>query len=331
MIKRAACILALLYLIGTVSAFGQQPAGQNVQRLSIPGKDWALEISLPKFVLKQDQLRNDKKGRMILAGIEDAGYIVSIYLEPVPQKESSRDLRDSIAENLKAQSEIKKDDFKTSEYKQMPTLEYLVKEFKGQHVNQKHLNAYIVKDDIWIDIHFSKLLFKPGDEQLFYQILDSVKFIVNDKPAAAGPTSLDYLQQGSSYYLKGDYKKAVAPYSKALELEKQKPQLGKTLWRVLIDNLGMSYGITGDLKSAKETFEYGLSKDATYPLFHYNMACTYAEMNDLDAAIASLKQAFAHKDNIISGEQMPDPASDDSFKRFKKNEKFRQALKELNQ
>ena len=58
-------------------------------------------------------------------------------------------------------------------------------------------------------------------------------------------------------------------------------KLDKTLWYVLIDNLGMSYGITGDLQEAKETFDYGVSKDPTYPLFYYNLACTYAEMNDV--------------------------------------------------
>jgi hypothetical protein len=55
--------------------------------------------------------------------------------------------------------------------------------------------------------------------------------------------------------------------------------------QVLVDNLGMAYGITGDLKKASEIFEYGLSKDDTYPMFYYNLACTYAEMNDLDNTI----------------------------------------------
>ena len=146
----------------------------------------------------------------------------------------------------------------------------------------------------------------------------------------ANPETLKYMQQGSVFYLQRDFKKAIPPYQKAVNLEKEKPTLDKTLWRVLVDNLGMAYGISGDLKKAKEIFEYGLSKDPKYPMFHYNMACTYGEMNDPDKAIVYLKQAFEYKENMIKGEQMPDPSTDSSFQRFMNNDKFVKALKELN-
>ena len=142
-------------------------------------------------------------------------------------------------------------------------------------------------------------------------------------------SAMDYIGEGSVYYLKGDYKKAIPPYQKALDLEKEKQTLDKDIWKVLIDNLGMSYGITGDLKRAKEIFEYGISKDPEYPLFYYNMACTYGEMDNVDKAIDYLKLAFERKANMIPGEEMPDPATDSSFERFMKNEKFLKALKEI--
>ena len=98
----------------------------------------------------------------------------------------------------------------------------------------------------------------------------------------------------------------------------------------MVDNLGMSYGISGDNKKAKEIFEYGLSKDDTYPMFYYNLACAYAEMKDLDNAIVNLKRAFEYKENMIPGEQMPNPETDDSFSRYLKSEKFRRVVEELN-
>jgi tetratricopeptide (TPR) repeat protein len=138
-----------------------------------------------------------------------------------------------------------------------------------------------------------------------------------------------YASQGSAAYLKQDYKKAIQLYSRALELEKKEPTLERDIWRVVVDNLGMSYGISGDNKKAKEVFEYGLSKDDKYPMFYYNLACAYAEMNDLDNAIVNLKRAFEYKENMIAGERIPNPATDDSFARYLKNEKFRRALEEL--
>jgi len=146
---------------------------------------------------------------------------------------------------------------------------------------------------------------------------------------AGDPETRLLMEQGSRFYLQHDFKRAIPPYQKALDREKANRTLGESLWRVLIDNLGMSYGISGDLPKAKATFEYGLSKDPKYPMFHYNLACTFAEMNDVDKAILSLQQAFQYKPNMIKGERFPDPWTDDSFQRFMNNEKFVNALKEM--
>ena len=140
---------------------------------------------------------------------------------------------------------------------------------------------------------------------------------------------MELMQEGSAHYLRRDFKKAIGPYQKALDLEKQKRTLEPTLWRVLVDNLGMSYGISGNLKAAKETFEYGVSEDPEYPMFYYNLACTYGEMDNMDKAIEYLRLAFARKDNMIPGEKFPDPAKDSSFARFADNERFIAAVKEM--
>jgi tetratricopeptide (TPR) repeat protein len=145
----------------------------------------------------------------------------------------------------------------------------------------------------------------------------------------ANPETLALMQAASRFYLDRDYKRAIPPYQRALDLEKKERTLNQNLWRVLIDNLGMSYGISGDLKKAKETFEYGLSKDPKYPMFHYNLACTYGEMDDVDNAITYLKSAFENKQNMIKGERFPDPWTDSSFQRFMNNDKFVGALREM--
>ena len=156
-----------------------------------------------------------------------------------------------------------------------------------------------------------------------------VSAFAQDDLKAGDPETRKLLEQGSKAFLDGDFKKAIPPYQKALDREKANRTLGDTIWRVMVDNLGMAYGISGDLKKAKETFDYGLSKDPKYPMFHYNMACTYAEMNDVDNAIKYLQQAFQYKDNMIKGEKFPDPWTDDSFQRFMKNDKFVNALKAM--
>ena len=185
----------------------------------------------------------------------------------------------------------------------------------------------------WIDLHMSiasESLAAESVRQL-ESLLARIRVI--DKgagaPESTSSEAMKYVEEGSRSYVKHDYRGAIGPYAKALELDKKQPTLDKTLWRVLIDNLGMAYGITGDVKRAKETFDYGLSKDKTYPMFYYNLACTYAEMSDLEGSIANLRLAFQYKNNVISGEQVPDPRQDDSFQRFAESERFNNALREM--
>ena len=69
----------------------------------------------------------------------------------------------------------------------------------------------------------------------------------------ASSAVMEYMKEGSQHYIQGNLKSAIIPYSKALEFEKKQPTLGKPLWYGLVDNLGIAYGITGDLKKARET------------------------------------------------------------------------------
>jgi Tfp pilus assembly protein PilF len=141
--------------------------------------------------------------------------------------------------------------------------------------------------------------------------------------AGENPVTRQLWLNGSRYFVQQNYAAAIVPYQQALDAEKRSPSLTKTDWLVLIDNLGMAYGITGDLDRAEVTFNYGISKDSTYPLFYYELACVAAGRNDMDKTMDFLRKAFSYKSNVIPGESMPDPRQDDSFKPFMSNQRFR--------
>jgi tetratricopeptide (TPR) repeat protein len=169
---------------------------------------------------------------------------------------------------------------------------------------------------------------KPSIAVAFLLICGGFAAAQSAEPPAANSndvasTTLENFKEGSRYYLQQNFRAAIGPYQKALDAEKQSPTLSKTLWRVLIDNLGMAYGMTGDLNRAEDTFNYGVSKDPTYPLFYYNLACVAAGRNDMDKTMQLLQSAFSYKANVIAGESMPDPRHDDSFQAFMSNQRFR--------
>ena len=150
-----------------------------------------------------------------------------------------------------------------------------------------------------------------------------------DGNGESGRTSASLFAKGSGFFLQRDYRDAATYYQQALDLEKKKPMLSNEYWHVLVDNLAMAYGIPGDLTRSKEILEYGLAKDPTYPNFYYTLACVYAEMGDLDHTLSNLKTAFHYRQNLIAGEHMPDPRTDDSFQRFKNNERFQKLIASL--
>src|SRR6202041_2155860 len=104
------------------------------------------------------------------------------------------------------------------------------------------------------------------------------------------------------------------------------PQLDRTSWRGLVENLGMAYGITGDLPHAEVSFNYGLSKDPDYPMFYYNLACVNAERIGMDKTIDYLKKASPLKANPIAGEGMPDPRQDRPSQRLQSPDHFRRIV-----
>ena len=142
-------------------------------------------------------------------------------------------------------------------------------------------------------------------------------------------SSMDLFQEGTKAYFAKDFKKATEIYRKALDLEKKDPKLEKKWWFVLIDNLSMAYGISGDIKNSREVIEYGISKEPTYPLFYYNNACGYGEENNEAKAIENLRLAYKYKGNMLEGETIPEPTTDSSFKNLMKSDSFKKAVENM--
>ena len=130
------------------------------------------------------------------------------------------------------------------------------------------------------------------------------------------------------------YKAAAPIFEIALAKLRENPDTAtirdaKTTKRVLTDQAGMAYGMSGDSQKARSLFEKAIAEDPDYPMYYYNLACADAEDKNLAGAREHLQQAFARKANVISGETMPDPTRDDSFLPYRDNKAFWTFLKSL--
>ena len=299
-----------------------------------PEKGLGLSIDLTGFKKDIDQVNPDGR-RYLMASHPKTGLNVSVTLEKVPTQASAQGCMEQLQLIQKGPFVTRGQDIKLNAASEIPTLEYTLHKFQGVRLDQKNMYACLAQDNVYADIHLSKVQYTTADAPLFQSILKTIRLQPGPSEtiqtqAPEPPNSRQLFNIGSALYLQSKYAQAIPPYQKAFDLERAQPELDRTLWRVLIDNLGMAYGMTGHLKEAKTTFEQGIQADPTYPMFHYNLACTFAEMNDLDHTMQSLNTAFRYRKNQNPGEAgMPDPRQDSSFQRFMKNVSFRNLVNDL--
>ena len=332
--------LLVVSLAPNVSAQTGPP--QEKRFVTYPGKSWGLQIDSPGFVVDLNQRKEDGR-QYLMATNRKTGIEVSLTLEPGNGPADDSTCREYLRRRVQSlPAGMKATDVHSSHLSDISVIEYQLPEIQTIPVRQHNLVGCLTKDDVYIDIHLSKVQFNASDEKLFTDLLANVKIIEissqkstaslrpSDSPASTdNRTGLQFFMEGSVYFRANDFQKTIDPYRHALELEKKDPKLDRDLWRVLVDNLGMAYGISGDLNHAEEVYVYGLSKDPQYPMFFYNMACVSAGRGDLDKTMAFLQKAFAFKANMIQGETMPDPRHDDSFQSFMSNDRFRNFVDSL--
>ena len=139
------------------------------------------------------------------------------------------------------------------------------------------------------------------------------------------PRFADVVLYGQIRYDTKNYQAAAPRFEKALTMlsvDGAPFPSSKVARRVLTDQAGMAYGMSGNFGKARSIFEAGIAADPEYPLYYYNLACPDAGEDKLSDARLHLQQAFAHRANLIRGEKMPDLTTDDSFVPYKGNREF---------
>ena len=311
---------------------GDLSAAAHVARIAIPGVKGALELDVGSGDF-QTQVRADGKEAQLRALQRQDGLAITAFLQRVDFSGSAERCRTEWWTGTKNSVPIQRDGVHESLKDGIATVEYVIPEFRGVKVRQKNIHAYLGAANLCAEIHISKAGFQAQDEGLFEQVLKTVR-LRPDEPAKVPSQEEDtsqnsaefYFRTGSKFYLAQNYAGAAEAYQKALDMEKEKHTLTQNYFRVLVDNLGMSYGMTGKLDQAKATFEYGLAQDPEYPMFHYNMACYYGEKRELQESVSELRLAYKYKANSIPGESIPDPMQDDSFRYFVHDQTFVDAV-----
>jgi hypothetical protein len=330
--SRVATRPVFLNIAGTA---GAQAEASTRTVVAFPNGQGGVSLELPGFQPDTNETKADGR-RYFKASHPETGVIVSVTLERGPRPASRDGCVAHLAKLKVGPFVVRGHDITFESSAPTPRLEYTIAETQGIQVEQKNVRTCLSQGNLYADIHLSKVLYTPADQPLFEAVLNTLHTLQSPVPSAGQPTSanrpssLDLFRKGSAYYLRRQYTESIPFYQQAVNLEKAAPQLEKSVWRVLVDNLGMAYGMTGHLTEAKETFDYGLSIDPEYGMFHYNLACTYAEMGSREEAKQSLALAFRDRHNHNPGEAgLPDPRRDSSFQRLMREPDFRAFVEQL--
>jgi len=324
-LKRRFIIQAFLLIALALAASAQLKKG--VSRYTLPGKTGALQISLGDLKVERTELSADGPRIGVAAGGE-SDLALSIFIKPAEKPGPSSVCRDTWWPRTEAAAtgELKTTLQGKRLYQKGPMalVEFFTPRFQSKTINEKSIHAYVVAGDLWIEIQLSKKQYQPHDQALFDRVLNSVEAL----PAYVN-TSRDYAGFGGYFFAKDDYPGAARYYQQALDLEKKSAALDQRGFEVMIDELAAARLATHDLQNAQAAIQYGISRYPDYPLFYYNMASVYAELDRMEECIEQLRAAWKRRTNVLPGEQFPDPATDGYFRRFMKNEKFAQAMREM--
>jgi tetratricopeptide (TPR) repeat protein len=125
------------------------------------------------------------------------------------------------------------------------------------------------------------------------------------------------------------YSQARQEYGRVLEIDDKRKKLSDDARRRVIDGQAVAFAESGELERAKSIYLDALKQDPDYSMYNYNLACVYAELQDLDTALPYLKKSWEKRGTLPSDITFPDPRKDDSFKPYWDNPTFLEAVRNM--
>jgi hypothetical protein len=174
-------------LVALVAAGCAAPLSRPVSSIEIQGAAYSIVVPSTGLVLEfpgngfKVQQADDHRPYYFLSN-EKTKLNVSFNFEPATKCKTSEACRDYFAEKLKSAFPNKKNwrSFKVGEVYASENLDGPV---SGYDLRQQHVNAHIVREGVWIDVHLSKVRYQEADRELFLSFIRSIR--VRQKTARA--------------------------------------------------------------------------------------------------------------------------------------------------
>ena len=162
-------------LLVAQTAFAAGLADDKRLAFTVPAAPWTMTLPAKDLVVAQRQVKPDGSAGYFYLTSEQSHLNVSFYIEPVSQCKDSRACRDMVWK-LGNPAWEKPKNFISSQIGDVSYFEFLIPSFMGQPVHQQNMYAEFVVDGFWVDLHISKVPYKPEEHELFEQLVKAIKF-----------------------------------------------------------------------------------------------------------------------------------------------------------
>ena len=181
-LMRIARILGVVVLI-QIGAHGIAASpSKNDKRLSftVPAAPWTLTLPAHDFVVQQEKIKPDGRYGYFYLIDRTRSLNVSFFIEPVNKCKDSKSCRDLIWKSGNPMWENPKN-VMMSQIGDISVFEFLLPSLKGVPFQQQNMYAQFVVDGFWVDLHMSKVLYKPAERKLFEDLVKALKFEPKEK------------------------------------------------------------------------------------------------------------------------------------------------------
>ena len=144
-------------------------------RVTVPAAPWTLTLPSDSLAIERQQVKPDGRYGYFLMNDKKNYMSISLFIEPAEKCQDSKSCRDMIWK-LGNPSWENPQNIVLSEIGDVYFFEFFMPSFRGQSVQQQHMYAQFVADGFWVDMHMSKVLYKPEEHKLFERIIKSVTF-----------------------------------------------------------------------------------------------------------------------------------------------------------
>ncbi len=158
-----------------------KPLDEDRIGFTVPAAAWTLTLPKGGLVIQQRQVKPDGRSAYYWLTDEKSKLNISFFIEPVKDCQDSKACRDMVWK-LGNPSWENPQKIVQAEIGDVSYFEFFMPSFRGTPVKQQNMYAEFVKDGFWVDMHISKVLYKPEEHELFESVIKSVKFEAKNPP-----------------------------------------------------------------------------------------------------------------------------------------------------